>query len=149
MSPRPNPIRIQTTLIGTLASHPDHPSVTVDLAYTPGDPWAVALTFHEPAGTTEPTPVRADNRAGSCAARWYLSRDLLTEGLRWPCGAGDVRITPSPLTVAITLRPPGEAATVYLPRCQLADFLDDTNALVPPGTEARHVDLDQFLESLL
>ncbi|MEQ4209899.1 SsgA family sporulation/cell division regulator [Actinopolymorpha sp. B9G3] len=98
-------------------------------------------------GTHPHLPPPTRHRHG--VARWVVSRDLLWEGLRWSCGEGDVRIEPAAPMVAITLRPPGEAATVHMAARQLAGFLDRTNALVPPGTEASYVDLDRFLESLL
>ncbi|MEQ4209898.1 hypothetical protein [Actinopolymorpha sp. B9G3] len=46
----PNPGPVTTTLTAVMVSHPDRPTLTLDLEYTPADPWALTLTFHLPPG---------------------------------------------------------------------------------------------------
>ncbi|MEV7320669.1 SsgA family sporulation/cell division regulator [Streptomyces sp. NPDC093970] len=119
---------------------PDESAVPVptDLRYDAADPFAVHAAFQVGAGRT---------------VEWFFARGLLAEGLRGPAGIGDVRLRPTRHLhrhmLRITLASPGGRADLIVPRAALADFLRRTDALVPPGTEHVHLDLDAQLSEFL
>ncbi|MFS4094110.1 SsgA family sporulation/cell division regulator [Streptomyces sp. AF1A] len=112
--------------------------VPTQLHYHARDPYAVQATFRLSGGTS---------------VEWFFARELLAEGLRGPAGIGDVRLSPTrrqgQLMVEVALMPPAGQADLMLPGQEVADFLRRTEALVPPGTERRHLDLDSELSHLL
>jgi hypothetical protein len=109
-----------------------------ELQYDASDPYAVTMVLTGPTG-----PVV-----------WVFGRDLLLDGLGEPTGDGDVHVWPSLDTngravVLIELCPPSGAALVQLRSGELARFVDRTVALVAPGSEWEHVDLDAGIAALL
>jgi hypothetical protein len=113
--------------------------VDASLRYDRDDPYAVHLSFLTPSGR-EPI-------------EWIFARSLASDGLTAPVGDGDVRIWPSPedLTgpVYVELCSPSGRALFAAPRLVLAEFVDRSHAVVPPGDEADYVDLDAELDLLL
>ncbi|GAA3438268.1 SsgA family sporulation/cell division regulator [Kutzneria kofuensis] len=117
---------------------PEEPrvSVAVELRYDTRDPYAVTAAFRVP-----PT--------GSVV--WCFARDLLADGLIAEAGLGDVRIRPAaadPALVDLTISSPAGLATFVAFAEDLADFLDDTYDLVPPGAEGQWVSVDDALTTL-
>jgi hypothetical protein len=84
---------------------------------------------------------------------WIFARSLVSDGLSVPAGDGDVRIWPSPEDLAgpvyVELCSPSGRALFAVPRPVLADFVARCHALVPPGAEPEHLDLDAELDMLL
>jgi hypothetical protein len=112
--------------------------VRVALTYRVSDPFAVAVEI-----PTAPAPVT-----------WLLSRELLAEGLDACCGIGDVMVYPDVLTDAVTwieLRDSSNQigpALLRFGRADLERFLDNTDAMVPVGTEATRINWDRELSLL-
>ncbi|MFF3911752.1 SsgA family sporulation/cell division regulator [Streptomyces sp. NPDC001848] len=102
------------------------------LRYEPIDPYVVRAAFFT-ADCAEPV-------------EWVLGRDLLADGLRRSAGEGDVRIWPAvgrgDRAMYITLRNSAGTALVEVPVDDVKTFLQNTEALVPRGTESRHIDWD-------
>jgi hypothetical protein len=113
--------------------------VDASLRYDRDDPYAVHLSF--------PTS------QGEGPIEWIFARSLVSDGLTVPAGEGDVRVWPSPddLTgpVYVELCSPSGRALFAVPRPVLAGFVARCHALVPPGDEADHLDLDAELDLLL
>src|SRR4051794_452140 len=113
------------------------------LSYEAADPFAVRITF----GDTESAPETADD-----GVTWLMGRELLQSGLEQPAGDGDVRVWPASATADLLflhLRAPSGEALFELSRATLATFLRETEALVPTGSEATVLDLDDELAALL
>ena len=112
--------------------------IQVDLRYDARDPYAVSLRF-----------AYADQ-----SVRWTFARELLMDGMFEPRGDGDVHVCPGlePPGVAVVLLelvgPDGEALIQAGAR-ELAPFVEEMRAAVPPGTEADHVHLDQAISEIL
>ncbi|QWZ08063.1 SsgA family sporulation/cell division regulator [Nocardioides panacis] len=109
-----------------------------ELQYHPSDPYAATMVLSTPTG-----PVV-----------WVFGRDLLIDGLGEPTGDGDVHVWPSLDTngravVLIELCSPEGAALVQLRSGDLARFTDRVVALVAPGSESAHVDVDASIAALL
>ncbi|MFF7381608.1 SsgA family sporulation/cell division regulator [Streptomyces griseoluteus] len=111
----------------------------MNLAYEPDDPYAVRVSFTYP-GTAQ-------------TVEWIMGRDLLAAGLVGAVGEGDVRIWPArtapPALVRIRLSSLTGTALFEAPAEEIAAFLRATEAMVPSGTESRHVDTDALLSHLL
>jgi hypothetical protein len=113
------------------------------LSYEAADPFAVRIIF----GDTGSGPGAADD-----GVTWLMGRDLLRVGLDRPAGEGDVRVWPASATADVLflhLRAPSGEALFELSRATLAAFLRETEALVPSGSEAAVLDLDDELAALL
>jgi hypothetical protein len=113
------------------------------LSYEAADPFAVRITF----GDTGSGRAGADD-----GVTWLMGRDLLRVGLDRPAGEGDVRVWPASATADVLflhLRAPSGEALFELSRATLAAFLRETEALVPSGSEAAVLDLDDELATLL
>jgi hypothetical protein len=114
---------------------PDDRTVLIpgDLRYKSTDPYALCLAFRVHGDTLD----------------WLFARTLLISGLHEPVGAGDVEINPSRRdgvdTVQITLKARYAYAVLEAPAGMIADFLTRTCRAVPPGTEHRHLDLDDLV----
>jgi hypothetical protein len=114
------------------------------LEYSQADPWAVWARFRAGA-------------AGGLAAvdlEWALARDLLSAGLEVASGQGAVRVHPHVLprrrrVVMIELFTTWGPVGFTTPADGVRRFLKQARALVPPGTEARHLDLDAGIAGLL
>jgi hypothetical protein len=113
------------------------------LSYEAADPFAVRITF----GDAAAGPGTADD-----GVTWLVGRDLLRVGLDRPAGDGDVRVWPASATADVLflhLRAPSGEALFELSRATLAAFLRETEALVPAGSEAAVLDIDNELAALL
>lgn len=114
--------------------------VMLDLSYGRADPYAVSLTFHMCADTT---------------VRWVVGRDLLLDGLVKLTGVGDVQVWPcrdpgaDRVHIALCPCPKQEAVVVTASARALGSFLQRTLAVVPPGTEECHLDMDGAVHQLL
>jgi hypothetical protein len=109
------------------------------LEYRANDPYAVTALFH--IGAERPV-------------RWVFSRDLLDEGLVHDVGEGDVQVVPSRdalgyHTVQLRLASPDGVAVLEASADAVLEFLGRSYGLVPPGTEALHMDLDAALTRIL
>jgi hypothetical protein len=138
MTARPTPVTavLQVNLVVPLA--PCAP-VEATLDYRPEDPYAVRIAFR--------------TQATSTAVEWAFARQLLTDGLTAPSGAGDVRTWPSQVegepVVCLSLLSPTGSALFELPAGALLEFLACTYVAVPHDHECDHVDLDRELDDLL
>ncbi len=113
--------------------------IQAELRYCPADPFAVTAIFDTAA--TEPVP-------------WVFARDLLSNGLDGPSGSGDIGVWPAAdslglPTVRIRLRSPDGDATLEVQACDIEDFLLQTWAIVPIGTESHVLSIDSLLDTLL
>ncbi|MFB7617938.1 SsgA family sporulation/cell division regulator [Kitasatospora sp. NPDC056181] len=119
------------------------PDVAVDaqLSFDPGLPYAACLSF----------PLAGCSCTGSDPqVCWYFSRELLDEGRHAPAGSGDVKVCPGCAgEVLITLEGPVGRAVLSAPADAVTAFLADSFALVPAGSESRHLDIDAAVDRLL
>ena len=114
------------------------------LEYSQTDPWAVWARFRAGA-PGDPAAVDFE---------WAFARDLLSAGLHVESGQGVVRVRPHVLprrrrVVMIEMFTPMGMVGFTTPAVGVRKFLKAARALVPPGTEARHLDLDAGIASLL
>ncbi|MEV6605720.1 SsgA family sporulation/cell division regulator [Kutzneria sp. NPDC051319] len=111
--------------------------VEVELSYDTRDPYAVTAAFRcGPSGTVE----------------WCFSRDLLADGLLTEVGEGDVRVGPADdhiELVSLVVSSPAGMAMFEAYAEDLAEFLDHTYDLVPPGVEELWVSVDDALTTLM
>jgi hypothetical protein len=125
--------RLALTMLG-----PELPVLmTAELEYHADDPYAVTAAFH-----TDAEPIR-----------WVFSRDLLDEGLVHEVGDGDVQVGPGrdmlgEPSIQLRLSSPDGVAVLETDADVILDFLERSYALVPPGAEPAHLDLDAALASL-
>lgn len=108
-----------------------------EFEYDPADPFAVSILF-----TDEPSPVR-----------WTFARDLLIEGFYEPTGDGDVHVWPclnseGAAVVILELSSPSGEVLVQIGSRSLSAFIHQMVAVVPPGTENSHIDLDTEINRL-
>ncbi|MFI5986431.1 SsgA family sporulation/cell division regulator [Streptomyces sp. NPDC051555] len=112
--------------------------VPAKLSYRAGDPYAVHITFHT--GTSAPV-------------NWTFARELLVEGVFRPSGHGDVRIWPTKIegrsVLCMALSSPDGDALLEAPAAAVSAWLERTLRMVPPGTEAERLGLDDALAALL
>jgi hypothetical protein len=112
--------------------------LAAQLCYDKSDPYAVTASF-----VTGPAEVR-----------WVFARELLAEGLYEPTGDGDVHVWPcidargTAVTILELTSPDGEALMQARSR-DLTEFLANTEALVPFGSESDFVDFSAALDGLL
>ncbi|MGQ4382540.1 SsgA family sporulation/cell division regulator [Streptomyces sp. SAS_270] len=127
----------------TPAGRPPIP-LPAEFRYDRDDPYAVCLAVGAPT---------------TASVDWVFARSLLAEGLRGPAGIGDVQVTPrrrtaarhpsSPDTVHVLLSTrEGDAATLEIRASAIVAFLRRTDAMVAPGTEHHHLDLDRVAARL-
>jgi hypothetical protein len=111
--------------------------LAAELRYDTADPFAVTLTI----GVDCPKPVV-----------WIFARDLLAEGIGVPVGEGDITVEPATDVageqVRITLATDC-LATLLAPRDAVTEFLGESYARVPTGTESDQIDLDAEIATLL
>lgn len=122
-----------------LVLSPEHSvAVPARLTYRTNDPYAVHIAFH----VGSPNPVH-----------WTFARELLVEGVFRPCGHGDVRIWPvkanGRVLVCLALTSPDGDALLEAPSAAVSTWLERTLRIVPPGTEAAMLGLDEGLARLL
>ncbi|MFI5965301.1 SsgA family sporulation/cell division regulator [Streptomyces asoensis] len=112
--------------------------VPARLGYRSDDPFAVHVAFH----IDSEHPVD-----------WTFARELLVEGVFRPCGHGDVRVWPTKVegrsVVLMALSSPDGDALLEAPAAQLSAWLERTLRVVPPGTEAGQLGIDDGLAELL
>lgn len=128
---RPLSAAIEQDQAGELVLRP----VRVFLRYDITDPYAVLLDISTTAGLVT----------------WHLSRDLLTEGLDYGVGDGDVYVAPDAELaerVWVVLTSPTGIAHLAFDRHQLAAVLGETYRLVAPGTESDRIDWGRELALL-
>ncbi|MFR9797295.1 SsgA family sporulation/cell division regulator [Streptomyces sp. MS06] len=112
--------------------------VPARLVYRTDDPYAVRITFH----IDSEHPVD-----------WTFARELLVEGVFRPCGHGDVRVWPTKVdgrsVVLVALSSPDGEALLQAPTAQVSAWLERTLRVVPPGSEAGQLGIDDGLDRLL
>jgi hypothetical protein len=109
----------------------------VDLTYDPSDPYAVTCSFHLSGG----------------AVLWTFARDLLGEGLAEPTGDGDVHVWPCVndhgyAVLSVELCSPHGDALVEMRFADAVGFVDRMHALVAPGDEHAHIDVDATIRAI-
>ncbi|OLF05034.1 sporulation protein SsgA [Actinophytocola xinjiangensis] len=83
---------------------------------------------------------------------WVFARDLLAEGLMTSAGMGDVRL--HPVTdrglemLVVEIESPEGYAMLELDLGGVADFLDATEEVVPPGEESEYFDVDGLIDEI-
>ncbi|MCA1711403.1 MAG: SsgA family sporulation/cell division regulator [Actinobacteria bacterium] len=114
--------------------------VRAGLRYDAADPYAVQVAFHTGGADGE-------------SVEWTFARQLLTDGVTAPVGEGDVQVWPSASAgapvVCLSLSSPSGKALFEVPLPELVDFLGQTYATVPTGSESQYVDVDAELALLL
>jgi hypothetical protein len=112
--------------------------VPVLLAYRSVDPLAVRFSFH----ADSETPIV-----------WSFGRELLTEGLYRPCGAGDVQLSPGKIggqaRLYVSLASLDGEALLSAPADSVRAWLRQTERLVAPGTERIETALDAELRVVM
>ncbi|MER6527911.1 SsgA family sporulation/cell division regulator [Streptomyces sp. NPDC001508] len=112
--------------------------VPARLSYRTDDPYAVHISFH----INSEQPVD-----------WTFARELLVEGVFRPCGDGDVRVWPTKANgrsvVLMALSSPDGEALLEAPTTLVSAWLERTLRMVPPGSEAEQLGLDDALHQLL
>lgn len=115
--------------------------VRAGLRYDVLDPYAVQVSFH--------TGAAGDGEV----VEWTFARSLLSEGVATPSGDGDVQVWPSTSgrlpVVCLSLSSPSGKALFEVPLPELVEFLAQTYAAVPTGSESDHVDVEAELALLL
>jgi Streptomyces sporulation and cell division protein, SsgA len=112
----------------------------LELSWRRDDPLAVALTL-----TAQP------DHPALPRGQWVILRDFLRYGLEAATGDGEVRIRPDDRgeRVWLELAREGHPCCVALAASVVADFLDQTEAIVPAGEERSEHALDELIERLL
>ncbi|WP_194919069.1 SsgA family sporulation/cell division regulator [Catenulispora rubra] len=114
------------------------------LRFRSDDPFAVRLAF------LDVDPDRGGDGGVVDGIEWVFARDLLTDGLHTPTGEGDVHVWPfGPGDLMIELRSGASTALVITPQIAVRMFLCHAYAIVPAGSEPRHLDLDRALARLV
>lgn len=114
------------------------------LRFRSDDPFAVRLGF------LDVDPDRGEDGRVVDGIEWVFARDLLTDGLHTPTGEGDVHVWPfGPSDLMIELRSGASTALVITPQVAVRMFLCHAYAIVPAGSEPRHLDLDRALARLV
>ncbi len=110
------------------------------LLWHPDDPLAVEIRL-----------VAQPDHPALPRGQWVVLRDFLRYGLDEPTGDGAVRIRPDAAggRVQLELARPGRDATVSVPRGTVLAFLEQTEQLVPSGTERSEDAIDALLARLL
>ncbi|MER7001260.1 SsgA family sporulation/cell division regulator [Streptomyces sp. NPDC000410] len=112
--------------------------VPARLTYRTDDPYAVHIAFH--IGSEYPV-------------HWTFARELLVEGVFRPSGHGDVRVWPTKIegcgVILIALTSPDGDALLEAPAAQVSAWLERTLRVVPPGSEAEQLGIDEALAELL
>ncbi|MCX4437627.1 MULTISPECIES: SsgA family sporulation/cell division regulator [Streptomyces] len=112
-------------------------SMCMSLRYEPTDPYVVRAAFFT--DTDEQT-------------EWVLGRELLADGLTGSTGCGDIRVWPAvgrgDQAMYIVLGSPAGTALLEVPVQDVRTFLENTEALVPRGTESGRIDWGLELANL-
>ncbi|WP_377268884.1 SsgA family sporulation/cell division regulator [Peterkaempfera sp. SMS 1(5)a] len=113
-------------------------AVPTRFSYDADEPFAVRLAFHT--GEYD-------------EAEWVFARELLADGLRGPSGEGDIRLWPSHCpqhggVLRIALDSPHGSAVLEAVAAEVAQWLEGTHAVVPPGGELSPLPTDEELARL-
>ena len=133
------PRTITTPLALTVATGNGEAELSGELRYDPSDPFAVSLAIGVECG--EPVV-------------WTFARDLLSAGVTAASGEGDITIEPTndegheERVLRVTLATDC-LATMLVSMDRVVEFLVETFALVPTGTELDRVDFDAEIAALL
>ncbi|MDX6234893.1 MAG: hypothetical protein QOH68_4028 [Nocardioidaceae bacterium] len=135
------PRTITTRLSLVVSTGTGEAELDAELRYDPADPFAVALAIGVECG--EPVV-------------WTFARDLLAAGVSAPSGEGDITVEPdlassmddSERLLRITLATDC-LATMVTPAAPVLEFLVETYAIVPTGSELDRVDFDAEIAALL
>src|SRR3982751_3036146 len=137
MSTRPDSVTAVIELRLVVPGSPSLP-VTADVTYSHADPYAVRVAFHT---------------GGAEVVEWTFARSLLTDGVTHPVGDGDVQVWPANTTgqptVCLSLSSPSGRALFEAPLTRVVEFLTQTYALVPTGSESDFVDVSAELAMIL
>ena len=141
MTPRPTSVSTELQLRLVVPGAAAMP-VRAGLRYDVADPYAVQISFHTSSQSGQGEVVE-----------WTFARQLLTDGVTAPVGEGDVQAWPSASgglpVVCLSLSSPSGKALFEVPLPELVDFLGQTYAAIPTGSESDHVDVDAELALLL
>jgi hypothetical protein len=135
------PRTVTTPLSLVVSTATGEAELDAELRYDPADPFAVSLAIGVECG--EPVV-------------WTFARDLLAAGVSAPAGEGDITVEPDPVAamdedermLRITLATDC-LATMMTSSARVVEFLVETYALVPTGSELDRVDLDAEIAALL
>ena len=135
------PRTITTPLSLTVSTGTGEAELDGELRYDPSDPFAVSLAIGVDCG--EPVV-------------WTFGRELLAAGVGNPAGEGDITIEPDTAErvageeriLRITLATDC-MATMLASAERVVEFLVETYAAVPTGTELDRVDFDAEIAALL
>ena len=135
------PRTITTPLSLVVSTGTGEAELDAELRYDPADPFAVSLAIGVECG--EPVV-------------WTFARDLLSAGVTAPSGEGDITVEPD-LTDALGDSERGLRitlatdclATMATPAAPVLEFLVESYAIVPTGSELDRVDLDAEIAALL
>jgi hypothetical protein len=135
------PRTVTTPLSLVVSTNTGEAELDAELRYDPADPFAVSLAIGVECG--EPVV-------------WTFARDLLAAGVSAPAGEGDITVEPDPVAamdenermLRITLATDC-LATMMTSSARVVEFLVETYALVPTGSELDRVDLDAEIAALL
>ncbi len=134
------PRTITTPLSLTVSTGTGEADLDAELRYDPADPFAVSLAIGVDCGD----PVV-----------WTFARELLAAGVNAPSGEGDITLEPDmsegfggERTLRITLATDC-MATMLASADRVVEFLVETYAVVPTGSELDRVDFDAEIAALL
>jgi len=116
--------------------------LTASLSYSKADPYAVRFNFN--VGLNE-------------TVEWIFARDLLITGVATRTGLGDVQVWPSNSSedgtsgsfLHIGLSSPFGQAQFEMALADIVAFLGKTYAIVAPGEEDTHINMDAAIAELL
>ena len=135
------PGTVTTPLSLVVSTSTGEAELDAELRYDPSDPFAVSLAIGVECGD----PVV-----------WTFARDLLAAGVSAPSGEGDITIEPdhtsamddSDRKLRVTLATDC-LATMVTSTARVVEFLVETYAVVPTGSELDRVDLDAEIAALV
>ena len=132
------PIVTQPMTMELLSPSGDPHPMQAALQYDARDPYAAVVVFE-----TDRGPVR-----------WDFGRDLLIAGVNEPTGDGDVHVWPcvdsaGRAVVVMELTSNDGCALVRARLNDVCRFVDRITAVVAPGTESDHLDVDAAIAALL
>ena len=135
------PRTITTPVLLVVSTGTGEAELDAELRYDPADPFAVSLAIGVECG--EPVV-------------WTFARDLLAAGVSAPSGEGDITVEPDLASsmddaermLRITLAT-DSLATMVTSSARVVEFLVETFAVVPTGSELDRVDFDAEIAALI
>ena len=127
----------QKLVVGLISVDGGTIPVAADLSYDTSDPYALTICYHLKDGSVP----------------WTFARDLLSGGLAEPIGDGDLHVWPSLddaglAVVTIEFCSPYGDAMIEVRTADALGFVERSHALVAPGTESAHLDLDGTIAAI-